>query len=468
MIVEPLEPTVYEDEDLVWVRSDAQFDRDRQYWLGVHGEEFVLFSWRWPGFGPAIQRSTNGFDWSGPVALTGLPPDADPVMWRSERGISASPIGLIGLFETTPDIDDGFAGRSVFTSTDGVAWSNEELPAISGDTGWGGAFAVAAGNDGFAVWATADETRRRSDVLFVRPSHGDWHAVDLPERGESWENWVVGTRSGFLARVDTLPKTEGTHRIYRVSPTGVVSLEAIPTDQPPIEWNDNLVTHSPYGNVPKPALYAGPDGATWYRLPTPDFSTDEEERFWGLDALTAGLPGITVAGCSCGEYWGFLGESIITIEIPKSGYHVTVHGDQVTVEGMWDHPMHVDTRSWFDPATGTLTIPDPETGEAIVDVTCNEMRASAREQMREPRLLTPPPQDLLHSADGTGWSHSQVNGLFGVGSYVHQAATAGDAIVLFVDPTGEAPTPDPPGCPLGLYPEVRPFEAWVATPTTRP
>jgi len=468
LVVVPLVPTVYEGEAHMWVRAEAWFDRDRQYWLGVLGDEFVLLSWRWPGFDVAIQRSTNGVDWSGPVALTGLPLDAAPEMWSGERGISASPGGLIGLFETTPDIDDGFAGRRVFTSTDGIAWFKEELPAIDGDTGWGGPFTVAAGNDGYAVWATADERRRRSDVLFARPSHGDWHAVDLPEHGESWENWVVGAHSGFLARVDTLPKAnEGTHPAYRVSVTGVVSVEAIPTDQPPIEWEDDLLTHSPYDNVPKPALYEGPDGPTWYRLPTPDFSTNDEERFWGLDALTAGQPGITIAGCACGEYWGFLGEAMVTMEIHKSGYHVTVYGDQVTVDGVWDHPIRVDTRSWFDPATGMLTVPDPDTGEPIVNVTCDEMRVSATEHMREPGLLTPPPQDLLFSPDGTAWTHSQVNDLFGVGSYVHQAATAGAAIVLFVDPTGEAPTPDPPGCPLGIYPEVRPFEAWVAVPNPR-
>jgi hypothetical protein len=468
-VVVPLDPTLYEGEEQVWVRAQARFDRDRQYWLGVHGDEFVLFSWRWSGLDPAIQRSENGVDWSGPDALTGLPIDADPDMWRWERGISASPIGLIALFETTRGIDAGWGGRSVFTSTDGVAWSREDLPAINGDAGWGGPFAVAAGNDGYAVWTTADERRRRSDVLFVRPSHGDWQAVDLPERGESWENWVVGAHSGFLARVDTLPKAnEATHPVYRVSTTGVVSVEAIPTDQPPIEWNDNLLIHGPYNNVPKPALYAGPDGTTWYRLPTPDFSINEDERFWGIDALTAGQTGITVAGCACGECWGFLGEAMVTIEVPNSGYHVTVHGDQVTVDGVWDHPIRVDTKSWFDPVTGMLTVPDPDTGEPIAIVTCDEMRASARENMHEPELLTPPPQDLLYSPDGTAWNHSQVNDLFGVGSYVHQAATTGDAIVLFADRTGEAPTPDPPGCPLDIYPEVRSFEVWVATPNLHP
>lgn len=465
VVVEPLDATPALGDGPRWVRSPYEFDRRRLYWLGAHGHEFVLLSWRWPSFDLAIQRSTNGRNWSEPVEVTGLPPDAGPDMWNWGAGISASSIGLIGLFETTPDIDDGFAGRGVYTSPDGVAWVEEDLPEIESDSGVGGPFAVAAGNDGFAVWAAADERRPRSDILFVRRSHGDWQAVDLPVRGSSSENWVVGADSDFLARVATDPEAEeGTHYVYRVSTAGAVSVEAIPTDQPPVEWNDDLVGHNPYSSVPKPTLYAGPDASIWHRLPTPDFSTDDEERFWGLDALTAGQPGITVAGCACGEYWGFLGEAVVTIEVPKNGYQVTVHGDQVTVDGVWDHPIRVDTRSWFDPATGTLTVPDPATDQPMVKVSCDEMRASALEKMHEPELLTPPPQDLLYSPDGSTWFHLQVNDLFGVGSYVHQAATAGDAIALVVDPTGEPPTPDPPGCPLGIYPETRPFEIWAATP----
>ena len=81
-----------------------------------------------------------------------------------------------------------------------------------------------------------------------------------------------------------------------------------------------------------------------------------------------------------------------------------------------------------------------------------------------PDLLVPPPQDLLYSPDSTSWAHHKVGDLFGAGSYIHHAATLSNTIGVLVDPTGEAPTPDPPGCRLGVYPETAPYEIWIARP----
>jgi hypothetical protein len=91
------------------------------------------------------------------------------------------------------------------------------------------------------------------------------------------------------------------------------------------------------------------------------------------------------------------------------------------------------------------------------------MRTSAEAKMYQPELLTPPPQDLLYSPDGTSWTHEHVNDVFGTGSYIHHATTLNNTIAVIIDPTGEAPTPDPPGCPLNIYPDTGPYEIWTAT-----
>jgi hypothetical protein len=96
------------------------------------------------------------------------------------------------------------------------------------------------------------------------------------------------------------------------------------------------------------------------------------------------------------------------------------------------------------------------------------MRDAATQKSYAPELLSPPPQDLWHSPDGTSWHHQDVTSLFGVGSYIHQTATTNNTIALLVDPTGDRPTPDPPGCRLNLYPEERPYELWTTTPNANP
>lgn len=469
--IEQLQPTPAEGDGPAWVRSDFSGDRGRQHWLGTLGTELVLLSWRWPAFDLAVQWSADGLSWTEPTPINGLPPGAEPWNWWhdpfSSSAIAASSTGLVAIFEIPSGSGNDTRTRQVYTSSRGHDWTRESLPTIEGLTPDGGPFAVAAGAGGFAVWATTDEHLPHSAVLFVRSLDGNWLPVDLPLHGNAGEDWITAVQSGFLARVADGPEARiGTHPVYRVDTAGTVAGESVPSDSPPIQWNDDLLGTTPYNNVPQPALYWGPGGPTWYRLPTPDFSTDDEERFWGTDTYTAGEPGITLAGCNCGDYWGFLGEGMVSIEVPKGDYYVTVHGDNVTVDGIWDHPMRVDTRSWFDESTGTLTVPDPDTGETMVAVTCDEMRASAREKAYGSDLLSPPPQDLLFSPDASSWLHQRVDDLFGEGSYVHQSATIGDTVVLFIDPTGDAPTPDPPGCALGIYPEVQPFEIWVSRPDT--
>ena len=164
VVIELLEPTGPVSPVLVWNRSTVEFDRDLRYWLGVVGDEFVLLSWDWPVAGLAVQRSPDGLSWSAPMPLEGVPATASPVeMWRWDKGISGSSVGMIGLFDTTPK-DDRQAGHDVFTSPDGVEWTQETLPLVDHASEATGPFGVAASDDGYAVWVTADERRPQTDT----------------------------------------------------------------------------------------------------------------------------------------------------------------------------------------------------------------------------------------------------------------------------------------------------------------
>jgi hypothetical protein len=95
LVVEAPDPTEPPVVGLSWVRSSVEFDRDRRFWLGVQGDEFVLLSWSWPIADLMVQRSPDGLAWSEPTALEGLPLMASLVeVWRWGGGVSASAGGL--------------------------------------------------------------------------------------------------------------------------------------------------------------------------------------------------------------------------------------------------------------------------------------------------------------------------------------------------------------------------------------
>ena len=116
---------------------------------------------------------------------------------------------------------------------------------------------------------------------------------------------------------------------------------------------------------------------------------------------------------------------------------------------------------------GTVTVPDPEGGDPLVSVTCDEIRTAGRQQQYQAQLIERPSQHLMFSPDGTTWFQDEAPSVFGQGAYILTAATAGDTVALLVDPSGEAPTPDPPNCQLGIYPATSPFEIWTMNASPR-
>ena len=150
--------------------------------------------------------------------------------------------------------------------------------------------------------------------------------------------------------------------------------------------------------------------------------------------------------------------------VTKNEYVVHVSGGKVGVEeprGPSRIDDSVDTRAWFD-EKGTLTLPDNETGETLVSISCKELRQAA--SLDTPEWINDfPPGQLWTSPDGIAWSQQQVTREFGRGSYVYSTAVNGDTFAALVVPNGDRPIDDPPNCPLNLYPAERPYEIWIAS-----
>jgi hypothetical protein len=106
----------------------------------------------------------------------------------------------------------------------------------------------------------------------------------------------------------------------------------------------------------------------------------------------------------------FYDESLFDFMFTEAGYDIHLMGDSVwlfdtspTAEHPhWSPPSDIDTATWFDPDTGTLTVPNPETGDTLATITCNEIRNSIDDAAYEigPYLTDFPEQNLWYSPDG--------------------------------------------------------------------
>jgi hypothetical protein len=436
-------------------------DRDLGVWVGVLGNEFIIMTERHMGMDRTVRTSNDGVRWSDPIPVVGLPEMA--TITRNESGLAlvASTAGLIGLFELPPDGGDGPTMSAVFTSIDGTNWVREEIADIGHSAADAAAFGVAANDTEFAVLVTEGDWGFGPDYFAKRSAEGsEWMTVGLP--GEDTDLfWVAGAEDAFFVRGPGSEEFEHGHiYVYRVDADGSVSVQPATTYDPPIPWKGDLLAWDRYRVEGHPTLHAGPDGSTWYRLPIPTYEDDAYGNRWLFETLSVGSEPIIAAGCVCSGFWEFYGEAFPGINLTKGSNYIEIHGDHV-------HPVHpshswyTDTSQWFDASTGTLNVPDPETGETFVSVTCAEMREAVTSEWYQEDLVDFPQQDLWYSPDGTNWFGSDVADLFGAGSYVLHSAMRGDTAVVITAPNGARPTSDPPGCPLGLWPEEEPFEVWV-------
>jgi len=485
--VVPLGPTPYDGGALVWVRADAQFDRNREQWLGVAGDEFVVLSWGSTVGTMTLRRSSDGVAWSDPVPVVGLP-DGAPAFGSQFPEIAGGRAGLIMVVENPPGWHAANRAYRVVTSPNGVVWTEQPVHEIAGAP-----FSVAASDTGFAVVTqTGGQIPDPDRYLAVSGNDGEWLPVPLPDNERHlW--WVAGIGDDFVAKG---PGSDDNHdpmrdrHHYAIDGGGNADVTTGPhegTEFAPIDWDGSMLVWNQYGELripqhrgEQPTLYASSEPGSWVRLPFPAQEPvgDEPWGQWMFETIAAGPPGIISAGCNCVGFWDFYGESFYDFTFTRAGYDIHVMGDYVwlfdtspSAEGpVWHPSSEVDTATWFDPDTGTLTVPNPETGDTLATITCAEMRNSIDDNAYEigPHLTDFPNQDLWYSPDGTSWASQHAPNLFGSDAYVFQSAVNSDTAVLLVAPNGDRPIDDPPGCPMGYYPEEQPFEIWATAPNDRP
>lgn len=485
--VVPLDPTDYDGEVPVWVRADAQFDRNREHWLGVVGDEFVVLSWGSTVGTMTVRHSSDGVVWSDPVAVVGLP-DGAPAFGSQFPEIAGGRAGLIMAVENPPGWHAGNRTFRIVTSPDGSVWTEWPVDEIVGAP-----FSVAANDTGFAVVTqTGGQAPDPDRFLSVSGDNGEWLPVSLPDNERHlW--WVAGIGDDFVAKG---PGSDDSHEAirdrhhYTIDADGNAEVTSGPyeaSEFAPIDWDGAMLVWNQYGELripehrgERPTLYASSQPGSWLRLPFPpqEPTGDDPYGMWMFETLAAGPAGITSAGCNCVDFWDFYGESFYDFMFTQAGYDIHVMGDYVwlfdtspaTEDPVWHPPGKIDTANWFDPDTGTLTVPDPETGDTLATITCDEMRDSIDDGAYEigPYLTDFPDQDLWYSPDGTSWTSQHAPDLFGGDSYVFQSAVNSDTAVVLVAPNGDRPIDDPPGCPVGHYPEERPFEIWVTVPSNSP
>ena len=459
LVVVPVAPTGSAAPVLVWERSDFAADRDRWHWLGVRGDEFVVISERFPGLDRTIQTSLDGITWSEPQAVTGIPDGWWVGADFYSRSLDASGVGLIAIAAPMQG-NIAWQERGVFTSSDGTTWRHEDL---GPDTGI--PVHIAAGSTGFAV-VTSGSGEFNGDRLFTSTGNSSWIEVELPE-SKPMLVWVAEAADGFVARGYATERdgTGITSNLYLTSRYGQVTVVPSPTDYPVTLWDLEMLTWDEYASDPHPSLYLSSGEGQWRRLPMPTYTEgDGAEHRWRFEHFSTGPAGFIGAGCDCPGFWEFRGEGFYEITVTKNEYVVHVSGGKVGVEeprGQSRIDDSVDTRAWFD-EKGTLTLPDNETGEPLVSISCKELRQAA--SLDTPDWINDfPPGQLWASPDGIAWSQQQVTREFGRGSYVYSTAVNGDTFAALVVPNGDRPIDDPPNCPLNLYPAERPYEIWIAS-----
>ncbi len=452
----PLEGAVVAGSGLEWMRADVALDREREHWLGEVGGTVILLSWS-PSIGDVeVRRSTDGTVWSEAEEGRGLPEGFVPYGPDSPLGPSGGPHGVI-MGGTIGGIRTAETEPLVAVSTDGGLWTVRVAETFGGE-----ASAAAAGSGGFAVIGSVVDRGRSGahldPALWVSPNGLVWQAVAIPEAAETVA--VIGN-AFVVARSD---------RLWQVD-AGVVT--ALPSPLPSygvnrlIAWQGDLVMWAtgafpPVGAVGWRSALLAHRGTGWLELP---FPVAERSRLvfggaaWAVQSLDAGNSGIAAAAFEGGEYWDFHGESFPGISLGKGGYEFDIDGDSVSLA-----PFGVDSSRWFDRESGSLTVPGAD-GEPLFTVTCDEMRDAVRTADWVPEeLVETPAQTILFSPDGAAWQEQQGAELFGEGAYVFQVVVVHDRVVAFLQLNGERPIADPPGCPLGLYPEELPYEIWVGMP----
>ena len=460
-----LEALPYVGSPPAWVRGGVELGRDRSHLLGRAGDVFLVVSSRWDGRGPHLVRtSVDGVVWSEPVEMAGIPADGEL------GGLAGGATGAMALV-VSPSTKCGAIPATAYTSVDGLLWVEEDSASFAGQPD-----AIAGSEVGFAVVSrelTYDGCSLQSedDSLVIRVGDGPWETVDL-----QWDH--IGDLTGV----------GDAYLVGGGDPGGIVidsdltqTRFAVPYEHAAdhTDWDGALFAwdHSGFAGYERerePTLYRWqPGSAIWHLLPAP-IATISEDQFWSFNVLTAGAAGAVAVGHTSEDGDAMPPETAWGVVLESDEHQIVVTGDCVNIVDQHYCGEHgIDTATWFD-EQGTLTVPHPTTGENLATFSCSDMRQAARRELvadmgtpqpglRLPDGLIPWPEDqeLWHTPNGQAWIRQPAQDIVGNDAWIEQGVTIGDRSVLIVTPNGRRPMTDPPGCPLEIYPEERPYEVWV-------
>ncbi len=228
-------------------------------------------------------------------------------------------------------------------------------------------------------------------------------------------------------------------------------------------WRNGLLAVArgvfPGASTWRMALIGTDDYVSWFELPVPfiaEASDWQGDGYWNAGSLTAADRGVLLTAHWPPEHFDFRGEGFVAIGFSESGVEGFVFGPRVFLM-----PPNDSEVEWSFDDGGNLTL--SRSGDVLGSVTCAEMRTRARDtSFLIGQLIEWPNQLLAYSPDGMAWRQTDVADLLGSDAYILQLTTTEDKVIALVAPNGDRPTPDPPGCPLNLYPEAQPFEIWAA------
>lgn len=213
-------------------------------------------------------------------------------------------------------------------------------------------------------------------------------------------------------------------------------------------WNDGVVALEYFG--PNQEFVYSEDGETWDPLgeapPLP------EELSWSYWPLAAGGAGIATVAHGHDEFMEFEGPEPMVLE--RDGYTLTIdqeRGSIVVADGettlirLAMGSERVPDELFVDLDAETMTFLDPESGEALMTFTFDEIQ-EAEESSFEGMGEGMDRQVFLFSPDGSGWSVQDLADFAGTEGSIDALFVADDRVVAIVVERSESFT-GPPSLP---------------------
>lgn len=316
----------------------------------------------------------------------------------------------------------GPLGIPVFTATaDELGLTDDQLSLLFGDQG----------QEGSTVWRSTDG----ASWITSEFDGGHVMSVTTNEDGE-----LVALGYGMFG-MEAWTSTDG---VVWTSQSAVGEVDSL------TPWNDGLGASRYLGRSAQ--LVYSDNGEDWETLGTEELLPDELS--WSYYPLAAGEAGIAAVGHGYDESmdFDFAGPEPIVLE--ESGYTLTIdqeRGSLIVADGNTEvlrllmHSEQVHDEIVVDFPARTMTFLDPESGEALMTFTFDELE-EAEQASFEGMEEGMDQQVFLFSPDGSAWSVQDVADFTGNEGSIDAMLVADDRVVAIVA-EHSAIFPGPPSLP---------------------